>query len=155
MVKGGVLSGFGRGEGSSLKVLCAGVGVSLVLCFSPAMAHEHHHGPAAACAADKVDGSKPVFMATTAKPFAALMDDAMQVMDEGMKCAPMNGQSEHDFMSMMIPHHQGAVDMAKAVLLYTKDPAVRNLALGIIAEQQNEIKLMQLWLQQHLQAAGK
>jgi len=50
---------------------------------------------------------------------------------------------------MMIPHHQGAVDMAKAVLLYTKDPEVRNLALGIIAEQQVEIQRMQAWLARH------
>ncbi|MFZ6678775.1 DUF305 domain-containing protein [Undibacterium sp. Tian12W] len=147
---------FSRGAGRPLMFVCAAVLINLALLLKPALAHEHHHGAAVVdCASDKTESSKPAFMATTAKPFAALMDDAMQLMDEGMKCAPMNGQSEHDFMSMMIPHHQGAVDMAKAVLLYTKDPAVRNLALGIIAEQQNEIKLMQLWLQQHPQAAGK
>lgn len=105
-----------------------------------AMAHHHGQSPAA---------KPPVFIASTAKPFAALMDDAMAVMDDGMKRAPMNGVAEHDFVTMMIPHHQGAIDMAKALLLTTKDPELRNFAQGIITEQQNEIKIMQAWLQRY------
>jgi uncharacterized protein (DUF305 family) len=122
-----------------LALLCAG---ALLAAAQLAGAQEHHHGAAAGAAA-------PVFVASSAKPFGALMDDAMAVMDAGMKQAPMNGVSEHDFVTMMMPHHQGAVDMARAVLLYTEDPEIRNLALGIIAEQQNEIKVMQAWLQHH------
>ena len=91
----------------------------------------------------------PPFIASTAKPYAALIDDAMNVMHHGMTQAPTNGDSDHDFVAMMIPHHQGAIDMAKALLLYGKDPALRNLAQGIITEQQNEIRLMQAWLQRH------
>jgi uncharacterized protein (DUF305 family) len=49
----------------------------------------------------------------------------------------------------MIPHHQGAIDMAKSILLNTQDPEVRNLAQGIITEQANEIRLMQGWLARH------
>ena len=102
----------------------------------------HHHHAAAA--------STPlVFVASTAKPFSALMNDAMAVMDDGMQRAPMNGSPDHDFVTMMIPHHQGAVDMAKALLLYNTDPELRNLAQGILTEQQNEIKLMQSWLAHH------
>ena len=101
----------------------------------------HHHGAPAA--------PPPAFVASTAKPFAKLMDDAMAVMDYGMRAAPMNGEPEHDFVTMMIPHHQGAVDMAKALLLRTQDPELRNLAQGIITEQQNEIRLMQSWLERH------
>lgn len=93
----------------------------------------------------------PAFVASTGKPFAALMDDAMAVMDDGMRRAPMNGRPDHDFVTMMLPHHQGAVDMARAVLLHTQDPELRNLALGIIAEQQNEINMMQAWLASHAQ----
>ncbi len=77
------------------------------------------------------------------------MHDAMVVMDHGMRTAPMNGLPEHDFVTMMIPHHQGAIDMARALLLTTKDPELRNLAQGIITEQQNEILLMQGWLIRH------
>ena len=98
----------------------------------------HHHGTP--------PKPPPPFVASTAKPFAQLMDDAMAVMDYGMRAAPMNGEPNHDFITMMIPHHQGAVDMAKALLLQTQDPELRNLAQGIITEQQNEIRLMQAWL---------
>ena len=108
----------------------------------------HHHGQSAAA-------KPPVFIASTAKPFAALMDDAMAVMDDGMKRAPMNGVAEHDFVTMMIPHHQGAIDMAKALLLTTKDPELRNVAQGIITEQQNEINIMQAWLQRYQSAQAK
>lgn len=117
--------------------------LALALAAAHAGAQEHHHH------ADAGAPTPPAFVASTAKSFDALMDDAMAVMDAGMKQAPMNGVSEHDFVTMMIPHHQGAVDMAKALLLYTQDPELRNLALGIIAEQQNEIKVMQAWLQRH------
>ena len=102
----------------------------------------HQHGAPA--------GAAPApFIASTAKPFAALMDDAMAVMDHGMRTAPMNSVPEHDFVTMMIPHHQGAVDMARALLLTTKDAGLRNLAQGIITEQQNEIRLMQAWLERN------
>lgn len=71
------------------------------------------------------------------------------IMDDGMRKAPMDGNINHDFVTMMIPHHQGAIDMAKALLLYTKDPQLRNLAQGIITEQRNEIQLLKIWLQQY------
>src|SRR6266496_2229180 len=89
------------------------------------------------------------FIPSTAKPFGQLMHDAMVVMDHGMRTAPMNGLPEHDFVTMMIPHHRGAIDMARALLLTTKDTELRNLAQGIITEQQNEILLMQGWLIRH------
>ncbi|HAT33315.1 MAG TPA: DUF305 domain-containing protein [Janthinobacterium sp.] len=123
---------------------------ALTLClgapYAAAQEAHHHH---ADMQAGQAAAPPPAFVASTAKPFAALMDDAMAVMDDGMRRAAMNGASEHDFLTMMMPHHQGAVDMAKAVLLYTADPEIRNLALGIIAEQQNEIKVMQAWLLRH------
>ena len=131
-----------------LRHLAAFVAAGLV--GASAHGQEMHHQHVAMPAA-----KAPVFIASTAKPFAALMDDAMAVMDEGMKRAPMNGVSEHDFVTMMIPHHQGAVDMAKALLLYTKDPELRNVAQGIITEQQNEIKVMQAWLQRYQAAQAK
>lgn len=114
--------------------------VLVVLCsFSPlhGVAQERH-------------SLSPVpFIVSTSKPFAKLMADAMMVMDDGMRNALMDGNINHDFVTMMIPHHQGAIDMAKALLLYTKDPQLRNLAQGIITEQQNEIQLLKLWLQQY------
>lgn len=133
-----VMQAWWRGQGI--------LGAALLLCTSLAPAgaqdmHRHH-----VVAAEK---SPPNFIASTAKPFSSLLDDAMAVMDDGMRRAPMNGVPEHDFITMMIPHHQGAIDMAKALLLSTKDPELKNLAQGILTEQQNEIKLMQAWLVQH------
>lgn len=74
------------------------------------------------------------------------MHESMDRMDVAMKSAPMNGDVDHDFASMMMPHHQGAIDMAKAEMLYGKDPAIRRLAEEIIVDQQSEIQAMQLWL---------
>jgi uncharacterized protein (DUF305 family) len=82
------------------------------------------------------------FRASMEKPFPELMDDAMTVMDSGMKNAPMTGDPDHDFAAMMIPHHQGAVDMAKVELLYGKDPVLRRLAQEIIVTQKQEIEVM-------------
>ena len=78
--------------------------------------------------------------------FMQAMNGSMERMDRQMASAPMNGNVDHDFASMMIPHHQGAIDMAKAELLYGKDPVMRRLAQEILVDQQSEIDVMQLWL---------
>lgn len=98
-----------------------------------------HHGTA-------VNHAPPPFVASSSKPFPILMDDAMRVMDYGMMNVPMNGDPDHDFAAMMIPHHQGAIDMAKAALLYGKNPVLRRLAQEIIVTQGSEIAVMQLTL---------
>lgn len=51
-----------------------------------------------------------------------------------------------DFVKGMIPHHQGAVDMAKIELQYGKDPAIKKFAEDIISAQTNEIDFMKNWL---------
>ncbi|QCP14764.1 DUF305 domain-containing protein [Pseudoduganella umbonata] len=120
----------------------------IALCFAGSTyahdAHQHSHGSQG----DRQD-LPAAFIASSDRPFAHLMDEAMAIMERDMQAAPMNGQPEHDFVTMMLPHHQGAIDMAKAVLLKTRDPALRNLALGIVAEQQNEINVMRAWLARH------
>ena len=60
-----------------------------------------------------------------------------------------SGNSDIDFIRLMIPHHQAALDMAKTQLVYGKDPQMRRLAQEIITDQQLEIELMRLWLEKH------
>ena len=56
------------------------------------------------------------------------------------------GNADIDFVKGMIPHHQGAIDMAKIELAFGDDPEIRKLAEGIVAAQEAEIALMQAWL---------
>jgi uncharacterized protein (DUF305 family) len=89
-------------------------------------------------------------------PEASFMDEmnvSMKRMDHDMAAAPMSGDIDRDFAAMMIPHHQGAIDMAKGELSYGKAPEMRRLAQKIIADQQSEIDLMSLWLKKHPAAA--
>ena len=78
--------------------------------------------------------------------FGREMMEGMGKMDRDMVAAPMTGDPNHDFSVMMIPHHQGAIDMAKAFLLYGQDSALRRLAQEIIVTQQQEIQVMRLRL---------
>jgi uncharacterized protein (DUF305 family) len=71
-----------------------------------------------------------------------------QKMHDGMDIT-FSGNADVDFVRGMIPHHQGAVDMAKTVLAFGKDPQVRKLAEGVIQAQESEIALMQEWLKKN------
>jgi uncharacterized protein (DUF305 family) len=83
---------------------------------------------------------------STGDSFQALMDEATARMHEGMAITP-SGDPDVDFARMMIPHHQGAVDMARVELRYGRDERLRRLAQGIIVEQQQEIETMRTVLQ--------
>ena len=81
--------------------------------------------------------------------FAAENDAAMTRMMKGMHVEP-SGNIDRDFATMMIPHHQGAVDMARSELRYGSNERLRRLAQEIVVAQQQEITVMQMVLEQEL-----
>ena len=77
--------------------------------------------------------------------FRAMIGDAVAHMHVAMD-VPFSGDVDRDFARMMIPHHQGAIDMALAELRYGKDKRLKRLAQEIIVDQQQEITVMHLAL---------
>jgi uncharacterized protein (DUF305 family) len=75
--------------------------------------------------------------------------DADHKMMEAMHAVAMTGDPDKDFVAMMLPHHQGAVDMAKVELQYGKDPKLRALAEAIVKAQEDEIAEMKAWQAAH------
>lgn len=74
--------------------------------------------------------------------------DVNRLMHEGMSL-DFTGNPDADFARGMIPHHQGAIDMANVVLMYGEDEAIRGLAREIIAAQEEEIAFLRDWLAKH------
>ena len=74
--------------------------------------------------------------------FARQMDAGMNKMMNDMHAPGYTGNPDVDFLAMMIPHHEGAVEMARLVLIHGKDPLTRRLAEEIIASQSAEIAAM-------------
>jgi uncharacterized protein (DUF305 family) len=85
-------------------------------------------------------------------PSTAAFRTADQSMMSGMSNIQYTGDADRDFVAHMIPHHEGAVEMAKVELKYGKDAKLRKLAKDIIAAQEKEIAFMKQWLAAHPQA---
>ena len=101
-------------------LLAVGLGIGGMACVSPAAVAANAEGP-----------------------FLAENDTAMNKMMAGMTVKP-TGDVDHDFVAMMMPHHQGAIDMAEAELLYGHNEKLLRVSQEIIAEQLQEIAAMRL-----------
>ena len=95
-----------------------------------ALAGAAHHGHAQSAGADG---------------FEKMIAEGVARMHADMD-VPFTGNPDRDFARMMIPHHQGAIDMALAELRYGKDQRLKRLAQGIIVDQQQEIAVMHVAL---------
>ena len=81
-----------------------------------------------------------------AETYADAFNKAMHTMHAAM-AAQYSGDPDADFARGMIPHHQGAIDMADVVLKYGKDSVIKKLAGEIKAAQAPEIAQMRAWLE--------
>ena len=105
---------------------------ALMFMVSSVWAEEHsHHKPPA-----------PVQYSEEYGVFMRQMNSDMEKMMHDMHSPGYCGDPDIDFLAMMIPHHQGAIDMGRLQLIYGKDPLVRKLAEDIIASQRVEIEAM-------------
>jgi uncharacterized protein (DUF305 family) len=103
---------------------------------SPAGAHDAAHHSAAANSINAASaGDEAAYLAENEAAMTKMMND--------MAVKP-TGDVDRDFVAMMIPHHQGAIDMARAVLRYGRNEQLRRIAQEIIVDQLQEIAAMRL-----------
>jgi uncharacterized protein (DUF305 family) len=119
------------------------VALAILLAVAPASAQtEMSHGDEMMMM--KIQGGKSPSQAD--KDYMA----AMEKMNEAMTTTEMTGDPTGDFVRMMIPHHQSAIDMAEALLKQDKvDPKIKSIAKDIIRSQKKEIEAFQKWLKEH------
>jgi uncharacterized protein (DUF305 family) len=110
---------------------------ALALTIKPIAGHRHETGASLAETTSRVGISDPAFYAEMANVNARMHD--------GMSIA-RSGNIDRDFVRMMIPHHQGAIDMARVLLKYGQDERLKRLAQSIIVEQGQEITYMRTLL---------
>ncbi|GKQ52071.1 DUF305 domain-containing protein [Bradyrhizobium sp. Ce-3] len=108
-----------------------GMRVLFAVAVSPVVLAQEAHHPAETA------------QSTAESAFLAENDAAMTKMMNDMAAKP-SGDIDRDFVAMMTPHHQGAIDMAVIELRYGKNERLRRIAQEIIVEQQQEIDAMKL-----------
>jgi hypothetical protein len=126
---------FTRKRVVSLVITVSVVAASLVLTHRPTSAHRLQRTVPVQYVADRPGGSDEA-------TFLSENEAAMNRMMAGMTVRP--GDVDRDFVAMMVAHHQGAIDMAQAVLRYGRNEQIRRLAKRIVVAQRQEIAAMRL-----------
>jgi uncharacterized protein (DUF305 family) len=128
--------------------------LAMALASGPVMAQTPAPAPAPAPAAPPMAGMDHGQHGAAAAPRGRVAPStrgyraASAKMHKDMAVA-YSGDADRDFAAAMIPHHQGAIDMAKVELQYGKDPALRQLAEAVVAAQEKEIAFMRDWQAKH------
>ncbi len=78
--------------------------------------------------------------------FEMKSEEAMHLMDINADAQTLNGDSDHDFAHLMMPHHQSATTMAMAVIESGQVQMIKDMAQEMIQDQQMEITTLQIWL---------
>jgi len=105
--------------------------------------------PIAGVAINGASGINSVQAAAAPRNCASDLRAAMHRMHEAAAKITATSNADEDFVRLMLPHHQAAIEMAQTQLLCGKDPELRRVAQEIITDQQSEIDLMRLWLKKH------
>jgi len=102
-----------------------------------------------AMAEDKPRAMQGMSMPEATNPASQAYLQAMDAMNKSMQGMIPTNDPSMDFVMMMKPHHQAAVDMAQAYLKAGKDPELLKMAKDIVASQEKEIKKMNEWEAKH------
>lgn len=124
----------------ALRTVCLFSSFALGVVAAPAHAQQHASMPGMNMS-DSTD--------TGSGESTAAFKDADAKMMKDMSAPVYTGDADKDFVAHMIPHHQGAIEMAQAELKYGKDPELKRLAKNIVKAQHDEIAFMQRWQAKH------
>ena len=95
------------------------------------------------------DGMKGMDMTAVTSPATKAYMQSMQGMQDAMKGVTPTNDPSKDFVMMMKPHHQAAVEMAETYLKYGSDPMLKKMARDIVSSQNKEIQAMTAWQAKH------
>ncbi|MBN3805125.1 DUF305 domain-containing protein [Paraburkholderia sp. Ac-20336] len=123
----------------AFRALCLFSGLAFAVAAMPA--HAQHQGMPGM----EMEDSEHAGAGDSTQAFKA----ADERMMHDMSAPEYTGDADRDFVAHMIPHHQGAIEMAQAELKYGKDPEIKRLARNIIKAQHDEIALMKRWQDKH------